>query len=417
MPEARRSIRVGRLLDVATGSTDTDRLIVVADDGRVEAVLTSDQARADGDTTGGARDLSGLTVLPGLIDCHTHLVGETEWAGIAGSTTSAAQEALAGVRNARATLEAGFTTVRDIGTFRAFVDCALRDAIDAGWTPGPRMQCAGAYITTPGGGGSITGLAPDIDLPADLRLGEVRDETDVRLAVHRLLTGGADFIKVIATGAVLARGTHPGARELTESQIRMAVETAAEHGTVVAAHAHGAAGIRTAAEAGVRSVEHGSFLDDAGIEALLRHGTYLVADLYDGDWIAEEGARAGWPAETMRKAEETTDAQRRGFERAVAAGVRVAYGTDSGVYPHRFAARQLAYLVRFGLSPLAALRSATIWAAELMGWSDRVGSLDVGRFADLVAVDGDPLADISILERPVVVVKGGIVVRDERSAA
>jgi imidazolonepropionase-like amidohydrolase len=390
-----------------------DRALVVDADGRIEALLGSDQRPTESDLP--TLDLGGLTILPGLIDCHSHQVGDLETAGIAGTTTSAAEEAMTGVRNARATLEAGVTTVRDVGTYRAFVDCALRDAIDAGWTPGPRMQCAGAYVTVPGGGGSVTGLAPDIELPPDLRYGEVRDEADVRDVVHRLLSNGADFIKLIATGAVLTRGTKPDSTELSEGQMRTAVETAAARGAFVAAHAHGAEGIKVAARAGVRSIEHGSLLDDEGIEVMLRHGTYLVADIYDGDWIAEQGRRAGWPAETLRKNDETSEAQRVGFGKAVAAGVRIAYGTDSGVYPHRFAARQLSYYVRYGLSPLATLRSATIWAAELMGWQNRVGALAEGRYADLAAVDGDPLSDVSLLERPIVVAKGGVVVRDERS--
>jgi len=439
---ARVVIRAGRLLDPGTGDLLADRRIVV-EDGRVIAVVGPDDPAAatdeplvakDGLVAGdpgsvadpfamsldpaatSTVDLSGLTVVPGLIDAHSHLIGDMEWGGTPGLGTSAAQEAMTGVRNARVTLEAGFTTVRDVGTFRAFVDCALRDAIDAGWTPGPRMQCAGAYITAPGGGGEVTGQAQDIGLPEDLRLGVVRDETDVRHAVRRLVAGGADVIKIIVTGAVLTRGTTLGAHELTEGQVRTAVETAAELGVFVAAHAHGTEGIKTAVRAGVRSIEHGSLVDNEGIELMLRYGTYLVADLYDGDWIAEEGRRAGWPAETLRKNDETTEAQREGFRRAVAAGVRVAFGTDSGVYPHGMNARQLAYDVRYGLSPLAAIRATTLWAAELMGWEDRVGSLVPGRFADLVAVAGDPLADITELERPVVVIKGGTVVRDERTA-
>jgi imidazolonepropionase-like amidohydrolase len=405
------AIRAGRLLDVATGGLLDDRVIRV-DGERVSAIIPGSGPSPDGPAD--VLDLRGLTVLPGLIDVHSHLVGELEYAGVPGSTSSAAEEAMLGVRNARVTLEAGFTTVRDLGTFRAFVDCALRDAIDAGWTPGPRMQCAGAYVTAPGGGGDVTGLAQDVVLPWDLRLGVVRDEIDVRHVVHRLLAGGADLVKCIATGAVLTRGTALGAAELSEGQLRVAVETAAERGAYVAAHAHGTAGIKAAARAGVRSIEHGSLLDDEGIELLLRHGTYLVADVYDGDWIAEVGRREGWPAETLRKNDETTEAQRDGLRRAAAAGVRLAYGTDSGVYPHGWVARQFAYLVRLGLRPLTAIRMATTWAAELMGWSDRVGSLAPGRFADLVAVDGDPLVDVTLLERPVVVVKGGIVVRDDR---
>ncbi len=312
-----------------------------------------------------------------------------------------------GVRNARAILAAGFTTVRDVGTYRAFVDCALRDAIDAGWTAGPRMQCAGAYVTVPGGGGAITGQARDVELPADLRFGVAQSPDEVRRVARSILANGADLIKVLATGAVLTRGTKPGVVELDEPAIRAAVEEADRWGAFVAAHAHGAAGIREAVRAGVRSIEHGSLLDDEGIELMVEHGTFLVADVYNGDFIAVEGARAGWLAEALRKNDETTEAQRDGFRRAIAAGVGIAYGTDSGVFPHADAALQFRYYVALGLSPLATIRSATLWAAELMGWSDRVGSLQPGRFADLVAVDGDPLADITILERPVRVVKGG----------
>jgi imidazolonepropionase-like amidohydrolase len=401
--DGRVAIRCGRLLDVVDGTTSSDQTIV-ARDGRVEAVLSPGEA---GPVGMAVVDLSGHTVLPGLIDCHAHLVGELEYRGIPALTTSAAQEAMTGVRNAKATLAAGFTTVRDVGAFRAFVDCALRDAIDAGWTEGPRMQCAGAFVTAPHGAGEVTGQAPDIELPADLRFGVAATPDDVRRVTRSILAHGADVIKVLATGAVLTRGTRPGVVELGEADVRAAVDEAARWDAFVAAHAHGAEGIRQAVRAGVRSIEHGSLLDDEGIALMLEHGTYLVADIYNGDVIAEVGTKEGWPAETLRKNEETTEAQRDGFRRAIAAGVRIAFGSDTGVFPHADAARQFAYLVQMGLSPLAAIRSATLWAAELMGWSDRVGAIRPGRFADLVAVDGDPLADITLLERPAAVVKGG----------
>jgi imidazolonepropionase-like amidohydrolase len=402
-PGDRVAIRCGRLLDVTAGRLMDQRTIAIRD-GRIEAILEPGMT-----PPGDARDidLSRLTVIPGLIDSHTHLVGDLEFAGIPALTTSAAQEAMLGMRNAKITLAAGFTTVRDVGTYRAFVDCALRDAIEAGWTEGPRMQCAGAYVTAPGGGGEVTGQALDLQLPSDLRFGVALTPDEVRRAARSILANGADLIKVLATGAVLTRGTRPAVVELDEPAIRAAVEEAARWGTYVAAHAHGADGIREAVRAGVRSIEHGSFLDDEGIELMLEHGTYLVADVYNGDFIAAEGKRSGWPDETLRKNEETTDAQRDRFRRAIAAGVRVAYGTDCGVFPHADAALQFRYYVALGLSPLAAIRSATMWAAELMGWSDRVGSLEPGRFADLVAVDGDPLADITLLERPARVIKGG----------
>jgi imidazolonepropionase-like amidohydrolase len=297
--------------------------------------------------------------------------------------------------------------VRDVGTYRAFVDVALRDAIDAGWTPGPRMQCAGAYITTPGGGGDVTGVARDMVLPRDLRFGVVRTPGDVRAAVRALVAGGADLIKLIVTGAVLTRGTRLGVIELDGPMIEAAVDEAARHDVFVAAHAHGTEGIKLAIRSGVRSVEHGSLLDDEGIELLVRHGTWLVADVYDGDWIAEAGTRDRWPAETLAKNEATTEAQRTAFTRAVRAGVRTAFGTDSGVYPHGMNAIQFGYQVRLGQTPIDAIRSATIEAAALMGWDDRIGRLEPGRFADAVVLPADPLLDIEALRTPLAVVKGG----------
>jgi imidazolonepropionase-like amidohydrolase len=396
-------ISASHLLDVVEGTWLEDRSILVAD-GRIEAILGPDDP-APGDAR--RLDLAGGWVLPGLIDCHSHLVGDMEFSGVAGSVTTAAEEAMFGVRNAALTLRAGFTTVRDVGTFRAFVDVALRGAIDAGWVIGPRMQCAGAYVTAPGGGGEVTGLARDFVLPNDLRFGVVRTADDVRERVRALVGGGADLIKCIATGAVLARGTRVGSVELDEGLLRAAVEEADRQGVFVAAHAHGTEGIKAAVRAGVRSIEHGSLLDDEGIDLMVSHGTWLVADVYDGDWIAEEGARAGWPAEILAKNEATTEAQRQGFSKALAAGVRIAFGTDSGVYPHGRNAIQFGYQVRLGQTPLDAIRSATIGAAEMMGWEHLVGSLRPGRFADLVAVASDPLLGVDVLRSPAAVVKGG----------
>jgi imidazolonepropionase-like amidohydrolase len=398
------AIRCGRLLDVERGEMSDGRVLHVGVDCRVAAIGSAGDGIPDDATT---IDLSAYAVLPGLIDVHTHLVGDVQTAGVPSTTTSAAQEVLIGVRHARQTIEAGFTTVRDVGSFRAFTDCALRDAIEAGDVVGPRMQCAGAFITTPWGGGDVVGLARDIELPEDLRFGVVRSVDEVRERVRRLLIGGADLIKCIGTGAVLTRGGVPGAPELSEAELRAAVEEAAWYDAFVAVHAHGAEGAKRAIRAGARTIEHGSYLDEEAISMLADTGTFLSADLYDGEWALEHGGLEGWPAETMRKLEESQVGAEDVVRRAVDRGVRIAFGTDSGVYPHGLNARNFAWYTRCGMSPLDAIRTATTVAAGAMGWSDRVGSLAVGRYADLVAVAGDPLGDVTELERPMAVVKGG----------
>lgn len=407
-PGALTAIRTGRLLDVDAGEVLTGRTLLVRGD-RIEAIRDAAAAVPDD-----ARmiDLAGFTVLPGLIDCHAHLVGAVEGTSYAEILMrSAAQEAMAGVRNARDTLLAGFTSVRDVGTFRAFVDVALRDAIEEGTVTGPRMAVAGAYITVPSGGGEVSGTAHDVAVPDEMRFGVVTSVSEMRARVREILNHGADLIKVIATGAVLAPGTKPGVAEFGEEEIRAAVEEAAKYDAFVCAHAHGATGIKNAVRAGVRSIDHGSLIDDEAIALMAEHGTYLVADIYCGDYIASEGKRRGWPAESLRKNEETTDAQREGFRKAVEAGVRIAFGTDSGVYPHGWNAKQLPYMARYGLSPMGAIRAATIWAAELMGWEERVGSLTHGKYADVIAVEGDALADLRSLEDVAFVMKGGRVVK------
>lgn len=401
-------IRAGRVVDTVAG--EVLRAQAVAIRGELIESVGPDKGRYPD----GARviDLSAHTVAPGLVDCHAHLVGEYEAGEYATLLMrTGAQEALAGVRNARDTVMAGFTTVRDVGTFRAFVDVALRDAIDAGWVAGPRMQCAGAYVTVSSGGGDIPPVAPDVEVPRELRFGVADSADEVRRVVREILHRGADFIKLIATGAVLTRGTDPGAPEFGEDEIRAAVEEAALYGTFVAAHAHGAEGIKRAVRAGVRSIEHGSLIDDEAIEMMAERGTYLVADIYCGDYIAEEGRRRGWPAETLRKNEETTDVQREGFEKAVKAGVKIAFGTDSGVYPHGWNGRQLPYMVRYGMTSMQALQSATIVAAELMGWEERIGSVEPGKLADLVAAEGDALEDVARFTDVSFVMKGGEVLK------
>jgi imidazolonepropionase-like amidohydrolase len=400
------AIRAGRLVDVDRGEVHRNQVVLVRGT-RIEAVLPA-SAKLPGDAR--VVDLSRYTVLPGLIDCHAHLVGDAAGADVLlPLERSEAQEAFSGVRNARATLFAGFTTVRDVGTYRAFVDVALRDAINDGSVIGPRMKVAGAYVTVSTGAGELVGAAPDVTIPASFRYGVANSADQVRERVRAILNGGADFIKILATGAVFTRGTKPGVSEYTEDQIRAAVEQAAEYGTFVAAHAHGAEGIKRAVRAGVRSIEHGSLMDDEAIALMKERGTWLVADIWNGDYTDSVGREQKWPEDILRKNTETTEIQRVGFRKAVARGVKVAYGTDSGIYPHGLNAMQLPYMVKYGMSPMQAIQSATISAADLMQWTDSVGSLKPGKYADIIAVEGDALADLRSFRRVGFVMKGGVV--------
>jgi imidazolonepropionase-like amidohydrolase len=402
------ALRCARLVDVEAGQVLDDQTVLVEGES-IAAVLPGTVP-----VPGGVRvlELGDATVSPGLIDLHTHLVGVAACADYAQELKlSAARQALAGVRNARDTVLAGFTTVRDVGTFRAFVDTALRDAIDDGTVIGPRMAVAGAYVTVSSGGGMITGLAHDIELPREFRFGSVRTVDDVRERVREILHGGADLIKLIATGAVMAAGTVPGAPELTEEQMRAAVQEASWYGAHVAAHAHGAEGIKMAVRAGVRSIEHACYLDDEGIDLMLEHGTYLSADIWWADWIRETAATNGFDAEGLRKNDETAEAQREAFARAVRAGVKIGFGTDAGGFPHGMQALQLATMVEYGMSPLDALRAATLTSAECMGWQDRVGSVAPGKYADLIAVQGP--FDIRSFPDVAFVMKNGDILKND----
>jgi len=402
-----------RIIDTDAGSVVTDRAVLIEDD-RIADVL------AAADVPDGPRriDLSGHTLLPGLLDMHAHLAGEEEHGqGYAALVMrNGAQEAIAGVRNARLILEAGFTTVRDVGSFRAFTDVAIREGIEAGWFSGPRMLCAGAYVTCPGGGGDITGLAVDVDgiVPAELRFGVTSGVDQMRANVRRIIARGADLIKIIATGAVLTSGTNPGAPEFTEDELRAAVEECDLLGAHVAAHAHGPEGIMRASRAGVRSVEHASLIDDEALALVVDRGTYLVIDISDGDHMEEEGPKLGYTDEVMQKVRWTNEVSRSMFGKAVAAGAKIANGSDTGIAPFGTEAKNLTCYVRFGMTPMQAIRSATSVAAEMIRWQDRVGSLRAGLFADAIAVPGDPTDDITLLEAVPFVMKGGEVVKDTR---
>jgi len=398
-------VHAGRVIGVASGRVLTNQLIRIEGE-RIAAIGPYAAA-----PTGAVIDWSSKTVLPGLIDMHTHLVGDIQSAGVADPLlTSGAEDALIGAANAKKTLRAGFTTVRDVGAWRAFTDVALRDAINKGFVDGPRMAVSGGYFTVPGGGGAITGLADDIELPPDYEAGVVRGPDDARQKARGFLQHRVDFLKLIATGAVLTVGTDPGMPELSEEEMRAIVEEAAKYGKKATAHAHGAEGAKAAIRAGVASIEHGSILDEEALSMMKKRGVFLVADIYNGDYIDEIGARDGWPEETLRKNRETTDTQREVFRKAVKMGVKIAYGTDSGVYPHGENAKQLPYMVKYGMTPIEAIKAATINAAILLDWEEDVGSIGVGRYADMIAVDGDPLADVNALTGEKIVMKGGDIV-------
>jgi imidazolonepropionase-like amidohydrolase len=409
----RTAIVADKLVDTLRGEVLAHRAVIVEAD-RIVDVLPAD------DTPEGPRriELAGHTLLPGLMDMHSHLAGEEESGhGYARLVTrNGAQEAIVGVHNARLVLEAGFTMVRDVGSFRAFTDVAIREGIERGWFPGPRMLCAGAYVTCPGGGGDITGLAVDVDaaVPQELRFGVTSGVDQMRANVRRIIARGADFIKIIATGAVLTSGTNPGAPEFTEDELRAAVEECDLLGTFVAAHAHGPVGIQRAVRAGVRSIEHASLIDDEALAVAVEHGTYLVIDISDGDHMQEHGPALGYTDEVMRKVRWTNEVSRSMFGKAVAAGARIVNGSDTGIAPFGTEAKNLTCYVRFGMTPMQAIRAATAVAANMVGWDDRVGHVAPGLFADLIAVPGDPTEDITVLESVPFVMKGGDVVKDTR---
>jgi imidazolonepropionase-like amidohydrolase len=398
-------IHAGHVLDVKTGRLLSDQTVVI-ENGKIVSVGASAETKSPADAV--RIELPNATVLPGLIDAHTHLTFDPQF-GYERLGISIPRETLIGAKNARITLNAGFTTVRNVGA-SGFTDVALRDAINAGDVPGPRMLVSGPPLTITGGHADNNLLPFEDHATSD----GVADGVDgVRHMVRQNIKYGADLIKFMASGGVLSKGDNPQASQYTLEEMKTIVAEAHRLGRKVAAHAHGAQAILWASEAGVDSIEHGSYIDDAGIAEMKKNGTYLVPTLYLGDWFLENAESNHVPDFLLAKAKEVMPAARENIAHAFASGVKVAFGTDAAVYPHGLNAHEFAVMVKLGLTPLQAIQAATVNAADLLGWPGKVGSLDPGAWADIVAVDGDPLKDVTILEHVKFVMRGGEVVRNE----
>jgi imidazolonepropionase-like amidohydrolase len=399
-------IRAGRVLDVRTGNYLTDQIIWIEGD-RIKAIGKA--ADISSQVPAGAKtiDLLNSTILPGLIDCHTHLTYTPYMAGPAGLHISYPRQALIGAHNARVTLEAGFTTVRNVGA-NGYSDIALRDSIKAGEVIGPRIVASGPALSITGGHGDENFLAPQFNFSSD----GVADGVDgVTAKVRENIKYGADVIKFMATGGVLSEGDNPALAQYGPEEMKAIVDTAHGLGRKVAAHAHGALGIKYAVLAGVDSIEHGSYMNEEDIQLMKQHGTYLVPTLYLGDWLMENLSTIGLTPNMIEKAKVVLPIARQNIAIAFKSGVKVAFGTDAAVYPHGLNAREFAVMVKLGLSPLQSIQAATVNAADLLGWSDRIGTLEAGKFADVIAVEGDPIGDVRVLENVRFVMKGGEVIK------
>jgi imidazolonepropionase-like amidohydrolase len=398
------AIKAGRLVDPQAGAVLNEQIILIRDN-KIEAVGKGIAIPADAKVI----DLSQMTVLPGLIDCHTHLAdGPTDDGDpFSQLKKTAAQVAFESVPNARTFLRSGFTTVRDVGVYRALNDVAMRDAIAHGSIEGPRMYVAGAYVTITGGAGAMTGLAPDITLPWNLHYGEANSPWEVRQKIRQLVHDGADHIKILSSGAVLTHGSNPRSQEFTLEELEAAVDEASRFGLRVEAHAHSPQGIKNAIRAGVASIEHATMIDDEGIALAKQHATYLDMDIYDEECIQEAGRRGNMPKDFLQHDAELGRIQRDNFRKAVKAGVKMSFGTDAGVCPYDQSVKQFAFMVKYGMTPMQAIQSATTNAADLLGHSDDVGSIKPGKLADVIAVAGDPLEDVGVLEHVQFVMKDG----------
>jgi imidazolonepropionase-like amidohydrolase len=402
---SRVAIRAGRLIDGRGGPPIANAVILIEGD-RITAV------GAGLTIPGNARviDLSRYTVLPGLIDAHTHITSQPRDYYEDLFRRSPIDVAITAHVYAKRTLEAGFTTIRDVGSGE-FVDVALRNAINRGDIPGPRIQAATLAVGSTGGHNDVSGFSPYIKFGSFSGVADGVD--DIRKLVRFEVKNGADVIKMIASAGVLSEEESVGAPQYSQEEMNAVVEEAAMWGRKVAAHAHGAEAIKRAIKAGVASVEHASFIDDEGLQLAKSRGTYLVMDIYNDDYILADYKRMGYPQKILDKEARVGRTQRENFRRAVQAGVKLAFGTDAGVYPHGWNGKQFAKEVEFGLTPMQAIQTATVNAADLLGWSDRVGSVQPGRFADIVAVSGDPLADVRELERVAFVMKDGVVYKQK----